>query len=98
MAEVRLNIPELGSIKTAVELYWQKPALRNADIHTLFPNIGKDTVQRLKKIARARTNELNKMQWSSTTVNTPDAYEAWGLDINDLEKRYAKLKKLGVET
>jgi len=29
-------------------------------------------------------------------VNTKSAYKAWGIDINDLEKRYAKLKKLGM--
>lgn len=97
MTEVRPNIPELGSIKVAVEMYWKKPALRNADIHMLFPNIGKDTVQRLKKLARERTNELKKMQWSSTTVLTEDAFEAWGLNIENLEKRYSKLKRLGVE-
>ena len=98
MSDVRPNIPELGSVKTAVLMYYQKPALRNADIHELFPRAGKDTVQRLKRLGREKTNELGNQHWHSLMVNTHDAYLAWGLDIADLEKRYSKLKRLGVET
>lgn len=32
--------------------------------------------------------------WNALRVNTKDAYAAWGLDIEDLERRYRKLKKL----
>lgn len=98
MTTARPNIPELGSVKTAVLLYYKKPALRNADILELFPGIGNDTVQRLKRLAREKTKENGKMLWHSQMVNTPDAYEAWGLDIRTLEAMYAKLRKLGAET
>lgn len=98
MAEARQNIPAIGNVKEAVLLYYQKPALRNADILVLFPGIGNDTVQRLKRLAREKTKENGKMLWHSQMVNTPDAYEAWGLDIRTLEAMYAKLRKLGVET
>ena len=98
MAESRINIPPLGSVKTAVEMYWKKPALYNPDIQALFPGVCRDTVQKLKRLARAKTQELGNLQWNNKAVNTADAYIAWGLDIDNLEKRYAKLKKLGVET
>lgn len=99
MAEATINIPMIGSIQTAIRLYYRpQDFLFNKDIKELFPGIGDVRVQKLKQLAKAKTAERNGMLLNSHSVNTKDAYEAWGLDIEDLEKRYAKLKKLGVET
>ncbi len=38
--------------------------------------------------------ELNTPVWNSSRINTKVAYEAWGLDIADLEHRYKKLQEL----
>ena len=100
MAEVRpnINIPPIGSLLTAIELYYRpQDFLFNKDIHALFPGIGDARVQVLKRLAKDQTAKRGGMSFNSRSVNTKDAYLAWGLDIGDLEKRYAKLKKLGVE-
>lgn len=94
----RVNIPQIGDLKTAITLYYTKPSIGNAEIALLFPGIGNDRICKLKHLAREKAAEKNKLQWNSLTVLTPEAYEAWGLDIDDLEKRYTKLRKLGVET
>ena len=91
-----INIPQISSIGTAVELYYSRVALSNADITALFAPIGKDKVIGLKRLAREKTAELGKMQWSNQTVRTDDAYLAWGLDIEKLEEKYKKLKRLGL--
>ena len=31
---------------------------------------------------------------SATAVDTNAAYQAWGLNVNDLERRYAKIKQM----
>lgn len=93
----RVNIPQLVNLKQAITMYYTKTALTNSDIKALFA-CGPDKVADLKMLAKEVTAEKDKMQWNSLTVRTDDAFEAWGLDIDDLEKRYTKLKKLGVET
>lgn len=37
-----------------------------------------------------------KDNWNALAVNTDCAFEAWGLNINDLERRYIKLRKYGM--
>lgn len=41
-------------------------------------------------------NENDVPQWNALRVNTKTAYEAWGLNIDDLERRYRKLQKLSL--
>ena len=91
-----MNIPQIASVEIAVRLYYERIFLSNKDIQTLFPGIGCDTVQKLKKLARAKASEQNKMQYNSYTVMTESAYQAWGLDIDQLERRLTKLRKLGI--
>lgn len=40
------------------------------------------------------TNENNIPCWNAQRVNTEAAYLAWGLSIDDLERRYKKLNQL----
>ncbi len=88
-----MNIPQIASIETAVQMYYEKIALYNKDIITLFPGIGSATVIRLKQIAREKANEMGRMQYSDRSVITDCAYKAWGLDIAALERRLNKLRK-----
>lgn len=89
-----MNIPQIASIEVAVTMYYEKPWLSNKDIHELFPGISTSTVQRLKNLAREKASEMGKMQYNSFCVLTKPAYIAWGLDIEDLEKRLHKLHEL----
>ena len=41
--------------------------------------------------------ERNTPVWNAQRVNTEIAYEAWGLNITDLEHRLKKLKAMEVQ-
>jgi len=43
-------------------------------------------------------NERSTPVWNAQRVNTEIAYEAWGLNITDLERRLKKLKALEVKS
>ena len=84
-------------LRTAIRFYYEKIVLNNDDIRELFNNnLSNYMFNKLKKEAVVRMKEKNIQQWSYDTVNTECAYEAWGLNIADLEKRYVKLQKLGL--
>lgn len=89
-----MNIPQIASVEVAVTMYYEKPWLFNEDIHELFPGISTTTVQRLKNLARAKASEMDMMQYNNRSVLTKCAYIAWGLEIDDLEKRLMKLRKI----
>ena len=40
--------------------------------------------------------EKGEMRYNGLLVSTKTAYETWGIDIQDLEFRHNKLKKLGI--
>ncbi len=91
-----MNIPRIASVETAVRLYYTRITLCNDDIAELFPGVGNATVQRLKIRAREYAAERGKTQPNNRYVLTDSAYEAWGLDIKDLERRYNKATTLGI--
>ena len=90
----RVRIPQIVDLKTAIDLYYMRTALSNSDIETLFGKHYSSTIAKLKKLAQNKMDEKRVMSWNAICVNTEAAYEAWGLDIGDLEHRYKKLKQL----
>ena len=84
---------QVKDIGVAVRLFYERFELSNKDIKELFGVTGSNTVTRLKNQALQLMAEKGRQPWSKECVNTECAYEAWGLDITELEKRYAKLKK-----
>ncbi len=89
--EVRVRIPQLQNIETAIRLFYERIELSNSDIRELFGNISSQTIVKLKKKASEVSAEEKIIPWNSRYVNTEAAYKAWGLDIADLERRYKKL-------
>lgn len=89
-----VRIPPITSLKTAIELYYSRTELGNADIEELFGKHSTATVSRLKRKARHKMVELNIPSWNGNRVNTEAAFESWGLNITDLERRYKKLQEL----
>ena len=85
------------NIETAVRLYYEKPEITNADIKELFGTGETQTI----KIKRAVKEEMAKQgvkSWLPHSINTRIAYKAWGIDIDDYEKRLKKLRALALET
>ena len=86
-----------ADIDTLLRIYYQYNELSNALINEVFGGrIAKSTVTRLKKRAKEKEIELGKKTCNCFTVNTEAAYAAWGLDVNDLERRRKKLQQLGL--
>ena len=79
--------------KTAVMTYYKCPEIGTQDIMALFM-CSRATAQKLKAKAKEHQNEKGILTFSSRAVNTKCAYEAWDIDIAELEKRYKKLKTL----
>lgn len=97
MSNVRVRIPQIRSIQTALTLYYTKSELSNRDIVELFDGkLSSATVARLKQRAREQMISDGVQAWNSQCVNVKAAYTAWGLSVNDLEERFAKLKELNL--
>lgn len=88
------NIPMISSVEAAVTAYYANPQLGNAEIKEIFGHLSKGKTCQLKAIAREKMKELGIPLMNSYTVDADAAYQAWGLNISDLERRYAKIKKM----
>lgn len=88
------NVPMIASVETAVTAYYAKPQLGNAEINEIFGGLSKGKVCQLKVLAREKMEELGIPLMNNRTVDADAAYQAWGLNIGDLERRYAKIKKM----
>ncbi len=78
---------------TTLEIYYTHTEIENADIQRLF-NCASSTATRLKMKAKELMANLTIRTWDASKVNTATAYEAWGIDIEEVEKRLTKLNKL----
>lgn len=90
---VNVRVPQVTSIEMAIRLYYERTEISNAEIKALF-GTGNTTVCKLKRKARELMIERGTPMWNAQRVNTEVAYEAWGLDIKNLEHRLKKLKAL----
>lgn len=86
----------ISNIDTALRIYYEKPEIGCREIRELFNITSSATVSKLKDMARDEMLESNIKTFGRHSVNTEAAYRAWHIDIEALEKRRAKLKKLGL--
>ena len=73
--------------------YYSHPEIGTKEIMTLF-NCSRSLAQKHKAVALKHQQEQGISTFSSRAVNTKCAYEAWNIDIAELERRYKKLKTL----
>jgi len=89
-----MNIPKITSIDTALKIYYKNPEIGNGEIKALFGNLSSATVCKLKKSVKVKMNEHSAYSYGANKVNTAIAFEAWHINVVDLEKRREKLRKL----
>ena len=89
-----VTVPQPVSLEIAIRLYYEKSEIGNPDIRKLFGKISTGRIVGLKNLARELMIENKCRVWNPVSVNTKLAYKSWGLDIKDLEERYARIKKL----
>jgi len=93
---IKINIPQITNIDTAIKIYYRYPEISTKEITQLFTKHSKSTISRLKKLAQKKMLEDNIYIFGINKINTVCAYKAWGIDVEDLEKRRNKLQKLGL--
>lgn len=76
-----------------IRIFYENIELGSDEIREMYDGISKSAIQTLKKKARKVMVTNDVMPWDANKVNTESAFVAWGLEIADLERRYAKLQK-----
>jgi len=89
-----MNTPTITSIDTALKVYYSHSEIGNKEINMLFGRLSSATISRLKKAAKSEMTNRDMLSYRMYTVNTAVAFDVWGLDVADLEKRRKKLKEL----
>ena len=93
---MKMNIPQIADIETAIIIYYRYPEIGTKEISQLFCKHSKSTISRLKKLAQQQMLADNMYTLGMYKLNTKCAYKAWRIDVDDLEKRRNKLQKLGL--
>ncbi len=91
-----VRVPMIVSVERAVWIYNNCPYMGNREIEALFGKMSSSTRVKLKGMVKDEMDERGLICYNETTVNTDVAFEVWGLNIADLERRYAKLRKYGM--
>ena len=86
----------IKDISTALRIYYENTEIGNSEIRELFGSLANSTMYHMKNEVLKVMAERNTPRYRHHTVNTEVAFEVWGIDVDDLEKRRAKLIKLGL--
>lgn len=87
---------KIKDFDTALRVYYANPEIGNKEMVELFGSMSTATKTRLKKEVKDEMAKRGVKSFRDHTVNTKVAYEVWGIDITEIEKRRAKLIKLGL--
>lgn len=91
-----MKVKPIKGIDAALRIYYSYPEIGNAEIRELFGNLGSSTIAKYKDAVKQEQMERNVKTMCLNTINTRVAYEVWGIDVDDLEKRRKALKRLGL--
>lgn len=91
-----VRVPVIVSVERAVWIYNNCPYMGNNEIEQLFGKMSAQKRVKMKNIVFDEMDERGMTRYNNTTVNTDVAFEVWGLNIADLERRYSKLRKYGM--
>ena len=89
-----MNIPQISSIDNTLKVYYEYPEIGNKEIRYLFGNRSSATISRLKKMAKEEMIIRDMPTFCTNKVNTAIAFDAWGINISDIEKRMKKMREL----
>lgn len=84
---------QVHDIEQATMLYYSQLELGCPEIQSIF-HCSRSKAEKLKRIAREKAIEDNVRRIDKRNVPTKTAFEAWGIDIDDLEERIEKLNKI----
>ena len=87
---------DIQNIDVALRLYYTKHELGNKEITELFGKLSSSTIAQMKNEVLEKMDELQTPKYRYHTVNTEVAYDVWGINVAELERKRAKLIKLGL--
>ena len=101
MGERRIRVPKIRSLEAALTVYYDNIFIGNKEIRELFisksgGNIGVTKIAELKKEVAAIAKEKGAMLYNETTVPVEVAFEAWGINVSELERKIKRKKSLGI--
>ena len=91
-----MKVKRIADIDTALYIYYRYHEIGNEEIKELFGGLGSATLTKYKKAVQEEQIKQNVKTSQLYTINPEVAYEVWGIDVAELEKRRDKLKKLGL--
>lgn len=83
-------------IETAVKMYYSKIEIGTKDIRELF-GVGATCATDMKKKVREEMAKRGVRNYYPNSIKTDIAFEVWGLDIEELERRLKALRRLKLE-
>lgn len=86
----------ITSIEKALEIYYNHTMLGNKEIKELFGVTSDCTARVIKNEVNKAAAERDMLPMGNNYVETDFAYEVWGIDVANLEKRLAKKRKFEV--
>jgi len=92
-----MNIPKIISIDEALKIYYINSEIGNKEILSLFGRLSSATVAKLKKLVKEEMINQGKFSYGLNKINTSVAFDVWGIDVIDLERRRKKLKALELQ-
>lgn len=85
------------NIEACLRIYYSCTEIGCPEIKAIFgAKTSYSTMSKLKAMAREEMFKEGQKSFRPSYVNTKSAFQAWGIDIEDIEKGYQKLKKLGL--
>lgn len=96
MNNIRVRVPQVADVDTAIRLYYSKIEIGNADIRQLFGNLGQARISKLKQLVISEMRERDTVRYNALCVNTEVAYDVWGINIDRLTAGRKKLQQLGL--
>lgn len=91
-----MKFKAISSIETALRIYYTYSELRNEQIKELFGGLADTTVTRYKKAVLNAQADRNVKTSQHHTIDTETAFDVWGINVADLERRREKLKSLNL--
>ena len=91
-----MNVPPVTSIENALKIYYNHVEIGNAEMSVLFGRRSTNTLAQLKKEVKREMDNRGVHSYGLYKVNTAVAFETWGIDVADLEKRKKKIKELNL--
>jgi hypothetical protein len=91
-----MNIPQITGIDNALQIFYNYAEIGNKEMAELFGKHSPTTFSRLKKIAKSEMSKRDICSHGANKINTEVAFEVWGIDVKDLERRRKKISELNL--